>query len=100
MRLDGPECRLLAMTLNEARPLLRRVLLFSAVTILAVFALRRSFDRPPHAGIQLASPPDIQQFWGAYTPYFPAKPYIPPPSHCQITQVRWSLFCLVHHVDL
>ena len=37
--------------------------------------------------IQFA-PPQIQHFWGAYTPYFPVKPYIPPPSHCHITQVH------------
>ena len=43
--------------------------------------------------IQFA-PPEIQHFWGAYTPYFPVKPYIGPPSHCHITQVRSILLVL------
>ena len=75
------------------------LLLFSAVAIFAFFAVRRSLNcrsSTPHAGIHFASP--IQQFWGAYTPYFPAKPYVPPPSHCQITQVRFVLvFNVSHH---
>lgn len=29
----------------------------------------------------------IQKSWGAYSPYFSAKPYTPPPANCQITQV-------------
>ena len=77
-----------------AKPLLA-VLLFCAAVILAAvsfFAFRRCSSSTSHStGIQFASP-EIQYFWGAYTPYFPVKPYIPPPSHCQITQVRWFLF--------
>ena len=41
------------------------------------------------------APPQIQHSWGAYTPYFPVKPYIPPPSHCHITQVR-SIYSSSH----
>ena len=64
------------------------VLLFSAAVIFATvsfLAVCRS-----HTRIQS----EIQHFWGAYTPYFPVKPYVPPPPHCQITQVRWLLFGL------
>ncbi|KAJ3506030.1 hypothetical protein NLJ89_g7102 [Agrocybe chaxingu] len=38
-------------------------------------------------GIVLA-PPDILHSWAAYTPYFSAEPYSPPPSDCKITQVN------------
>jgi hypothetical protein len=85
---------------NQPPTPLLAVLLFSAAVIFAAvsfFAVRRSFDCPSstsHTGIQFASP-EIKHFWGAYTPYFSAKPYIPPPSHCQITQVRWLLFCFI-----
>lgn len=71
-------------------------IMLSILTAVSFFAFRRSFEYPSstsHTGVQFASP-EIQRFWGAYTPYFPAQPYIPPPSHCQITQVRWFLFCL------
>ncbi|KAF9477838.1 phytase [Pholiota conissans] len=30
----------------------------------------------------------IQHSWGAYTPYFSAEPYTPPPDGCHITQVN------------
>ena len=81
-------------------PSTNTLLLFSGAIMLSIFAavsffaFRRSFDYPSstsHTGVQFASP-EIHHLWGAYTPYFPAKPYIPPPSHCQITQVRWFLF--------
>jgi len=36
-------------------------------------------------------PPDIQNNWAPYTPYFPAQAYQPPPDHCSITQVGLSL---------
>ncbi|KIM38767.1 hypothetical protein M413DRAFT_241634 [Hebeloma cylindrosporum] len=32
--------------------------------------------------------PEIQRFWGSYTPYFSAQPYTPPPSNCRISQVN------------
>ena len=87
-----------AFVSHPPTPLLA-VLLFSTAIIFATVsfsAVRRSFDCPSstsHIGIYVASP-EIQHFWGAYAPYFPAKPYIPPPSYCQITQVGWFLFCL------
>ena len=59
------------------------MLLFSAAAILAAVSFFAVRHCPSHN-------PEIQLLWGAYAPYFPAKPYIPPPSHCQITQVRWA----------
>jgi hypothetical protein len=73
------------------------LLLFFGAILFSIFStavsLRRSFDSdyPSHTGIQFAS----RHFWGAYSPYFPAKKYIPPPSHCHITQVRWFFFVLI-----
>ena len=84
-------------------PSTNTLLLFSGAILLSIcaavsfFAVRRYFDHPSstlHTGIQFASP-EIQHFWGSYTPYFPVKPYIPPPSYCEITQVRYFLFCLM-----
>jgi hypothetical protein len=68
-----------------ATPLLA-TLLFSAAVILAALSFFALHHCPSHN-------PEIQHFLGAYAPYFPAKPYIPPPSYCQITQVR-SFFIL------
>ena len=67
------------------------LLLFAGAIILSIFAGVSLFairypDNGVYTGIHFTSP-EIQSSWGAYTPYFPVKPYIPPPSHCQITQV-------------
>lgn len=42
--------------------------------------------------IQNFFPPEIQNSWGAYAPYFSAQVYVPPPPHCTITQV-----CILLH---
>ena len=78
------------------------LLLFAGLATLSILAaasfftfggpssfLNGSSPRSNRAQITIQfAPPKIQHFWGAYTPYFPVKPYIPPPSHCHITQVR------------
>lgn len=63
-------------------PSSRTLVLFAGVIMLSIFAFHCIYN-----GAQTA-PPKIQQSWGAYTPYFPVKPYIPPPPHCHITQVN------------
>lgn len=38
------------------------------------------------------APPEIQNLWGSYTPYFSVEPYTPPPSNCRISQVRRGIY--------
>lgn len=77
-------------------PSTNTLLLFSGAIMLSIFAavsffaIRRYPSNGAHTGIQFTSP-KIQNLWGAYTPYFPVTTYIPPPSQCQITQVRCIL---------
>ncbi|KAG2012915.1 hypothetical protein CC2G_009864 [Coprinopsis cinerea AmutBmut pab1-1] len=33
-------------------------------------------------------PIEISNFWGAYSPYFPVREYVPPPRECRINQVN------------
>ena len=40
------------------------------------------------------APPEIQNSWGSYTPYFSVESYTPPPSNCHISQVRFEGFTL------
>ena len=87
--------------LTPATPSTNTLLLFAGAIMLSIFALVSFFafhtpfdcfynpstSNQTRTQVQFA-PPEIQQSWGAYTPYFPVKPYIPPPSHCHLTQVR------------
>ncbi|KAF9556503.1 phytase, partial [Agrocybe pediades] len=38
--------------------------------------------------VQPFFPPQIQDSWAAYTPYYPVQAYTPPPKDCKITQVN------------
>ncbi|KAJ3540298.1 hypothetical protein NMY22_g4362 [Coprinellus aureogranulatus] len=40
----------------------------------------------------IPAPAEIQNFWGAYTPYFPVNLYEPPPKNCEINQASSSSF--------
>src|SRR5882757_4433462 len=61
--------------------------IFAAVSFFAIFCYPFSTSNEAYTKMRITSP-EIQNSWGAYTPYFPVTPYIPPPSQCQITQVR------------
>jgi hypothetical protein len=41
-----------------------------------------------HHLVNALPPPEVQHSWGAYTPYFSAEHYTPPPPNCRISQVR------------
>ncbi|KAF8812207.1 acid phosphatase [Phlegmacium glaucopus] len=70
------------------------LLLVAGATILSIlaavsfFVFTGTLDRHSAQTTVQFAPFQIQHSWGAYTPYFPVKPYIPPPSHCHITQVN------------
>ncbi|PPQ92757.1 hypothetical protein CVT25_003866 [Psilocybe cyanescens] len=85
-----------SLTLFNRR--LRRVALVMllSLTAICVFVLHsgvlcstQTTHKPPIIdGDTQFFPPAIQRSWGAYTPYFPAEQYTPPPAHCKITQVN------------
>jgi hypothetical protein len=69
-------------------------LIFIAVSFFAIFCYPSSTTNEAYTGMRITSP-EIQNFWGAYTPYSPVTPYIPPPSQCQITQVRSNFLSII-----
>lgn len=86
-------CQLLTPTTRNTLLFYAGPIMLSIFTAVSFFAFYASFSclsstsNGAQTIIQFA-PPKIQNSWGAYSPYFPVKPYIRPPSHCHITQVR------------
>jgi hypothetical protein len=76
---------------------LRQILSAMAVAVLVFVFVLTSYTRLYVAGspastiqvrqVEIGVPPEIQNLWGAYTPYFPAEHYQPPPYNCKINQV-------------
>ncbi|KDR84436.1 hypothetical protein GALMADRAFT_54583 [Galerina marginata CBS 339.88] len=68
--------------------------MLSFVTVLlfffqGAFLCDASKPKPPVGGSSGPFfPPDIQNSWAPYTPYFSVESYKPPPAHCSITQVN------------
>jgi hypothetical protein len=86
-------CQLLTPATRNTLLFYAGAIMLSILAAVSFFAFHASFNclsstsNGAQTIIQFA-PPKIQNSWGAYSPYFPVKSYIPPPSHCHITQVR------------